>query len=161
MKYFGGTNITIDRLKEVMPTINVDGTTYKIEKWLEECAKFDALEPGKSKLWIPYGVWEQGTVTKVEWSRHEFKHYSHTSETEDWWIAEPFAHVQRQGHEADGDYYVYEISFYKRWRRKTHMKHLIQQQAKPKRKFLSSQDIAAIKRDQVITNSKNKKSHEK
>lgn len=149
-KYFGGTGITLDKLKAALPTIGVDGTNYKIESWLEECAKFDALEPNKSKLWIPYRVWERGIVTEVVQDRYEFKTYSFPAEMQDWWVAVPYAKVKRDGYE--GEYYVYEISFYKRWRRKTQMKHLIEQEAKPKRKFLSQKDIAEHKKREAIAN---------
>jgi len=152
-KYFGGTGITLEKLKEVMPTTNVDGTTYKIEDWLKECARFDALVPNVSKLWIPYDVWERGVVTEVVWQRHNLKHYN-TEDTKDWWVAEPYAKVLCEGHE--GEYYVYEISFYKKWKRKTQMKHLIDQQKKPKRKFLSKSDIIELKKQEVITNRLNK-----
>lgn len=156
-KYFGGTGITLEKLKEIMPTINVDGTTYPIEKWLDECAVFDALVPGKSLVWIPYNVWERGTVTEVIWHQMEFKHYGFvTDESQDWWIAVPYCTVENPEGKDKGDYYVYEISFYKRWKRKTQEHHLTRQQAKPKRKFLSKADIADIKRQEVITNSQNK-----
>lgn len=153
-KYFGGTGITLEKLKAAMPTINVDGTTYRIEDWLRECARFDELVPGKDKLWIPYQVWERGTVTEVVWPRHEFKHYGHTEETQDWWVAEPHAKVKRDGHE--GEYLVYEITFYKNWRRKSQMKEILRKQG-PKRKFLSQRDMADLKKQDAIDNSKRKR----
>jgi hypothetical protein len=154
-QYFGGTGITLEKLKVVMPTINVDGTTYPIERWLDECAVFDALVPGKSLVWIPYGCWMQSTVTEVVQQRFNFKNYGFaTEEMQDWWIAEPYCKVENP--DGGGDYYVYEISFYKKWKRKTQMSQLIKQRQKPKRKFLSKSDIADIKRQEVITNSQSK-----
>ncbi len=154
-KYFGGTGITLEKLKAVKPTINVDGTTYPIEKWLKECAVFDALVPGKSLVWIPYNVWKRNLVVEIVWDRFNFKGYNFaTNEMQDWWIAEPYCTVKNP--DGEGEYNVYEISFYKRWKRKTQQNHLTKQQAKPKRKFLSKVDIAEFKRQEVITNSQNK-----
>jgi hypothetical protein len=156
-KYFGGTGITLQKLKAVKPTINVDGTEYNIETWLAECTIFDNLIPGKSKAWIPYNVWKQGTVASVVWNRYNFKDYGFTTEeTQDWWIAIPYCMVENPDSEVDV-YYVYEISFYKKWKRKTQQNHLTKQQQKPKGKFLSKNDIASIKRQEVITNSQNRK----
>ena len=151
--YFGGTGITLEKLKAVMPTINVDGTTYQIEDWLAECAVFKALVPNVSKLWIPYGVWERGVVTEVVWDKHTFSSYNNPTEMQDWWVAEPYAKVQ---YRAEGEYFVYEISFYKGWKRKTQMQHLMAQQQKPKRKFLSKEDIVELKKLEIITNSQKK-----
>ena len=156
-KYFGGTGISLEALKKVMPTIGVDGTTYQIEKWLEECAVFDSLVPGKSKVWIPYGgVMEYGTLVEVVWDKYQLKNYSYPEGTEDWWVMEPHLKVSREGHE--GEWYVYEVTFYKSWRRKSQMKHLEIQRAKPKRRFLSAADIAEIKKQEVIANSVGKRS---
>jgi hypothetical protein len=154
-KYFGGTGITLEKLKKVMPTINVDGTTYKIENWLRECLVFDALTVNKSKVWIPYNVWERGVVTEVVWQKFNFKNYSFaTEETKDWWIYEPYLKVQREGHE--GEYYVYEVTFYKTWPRKTQMKELARRTG-PKRKFLSQKAVAELKKQEAIANSQKKR----
>ncbi len=149
-KYFGGTGITLEKLKEVMPTINIDGTSYKIEDWLKECIVFDKLVPNKSKAWIPYSVWEYNTVTEVIWDKYLFEGYSFPEECKDWWVSTPHCKVQS----IEREYNVYEISFYKNWKRKTQMKHLIEQSDKPKRKFLSSKDIAELKKQEAIVNSK-------
>ena len=141
-KYFGGTGITLEKLKKVMPTMNVDGTTYKIEDWLKECAVFDALVPGKSKVWIPYNVWEQGIVSEVVQNRYNFGSYNWPDEMKDWWVAEPMVKANFNSIE----WYVYVITFYKNWRRKSQMKHLTAQREKPKRKFLSQKDMADIKK---------------
>lgn len=149
-KYFGGTGITLEALKKAKPTVNIDGTTYPIEEWLEECVKFDALRPGQDKLWIPYNVWERGVVKNVIWLKYNFKDYDWPVEMQDWWFYKPYAEVIRNGH--DGEYYVYEISFYKKWPRKTQMNHLSAQGQKPKRKFLSPGDIREIKKQEIIKN---------
>ncbi|SRR6266403_330129 len=154
-KYFGGTGITLEKLKEVMPTINVDGTSYKIENWLNECIKFDKLVPNKSKVWIPYSVWEYNIVSEVIWDKYQFEGYSFPDECKDWWVSVPYCKVN--GKNAEGVYNVYEISFYKNWKRKSQMKHLIVQSDKPKRKFLSSKDIAELKKQEVISNSNSKR----
>ncbi len=152
-KYFGGTGITLEKLKKIKPKINVDGTEYRIESWLKECIKFDKLVPNKSKVWVPYNVWNYLTVTKVVWDKYEFKNYSlATEETKDWWIAEPHCKVSHP----DGEYYVYEISFYNKWKRKTQMNHIIEQSKKPKRKFFSHKEIAELKKAEAIENSKAK-----
>jgi hypothetical protein len=149
-KYFGGTGITLDKLKKVMPTINVDGTTYQIEDWLKECEKFDKLVPNKSKVWIPYNVWKYNTVIEVVWDKYKFKTYSFPEEMNDWWVSEPYCKVAHE----NGEYFVYEISFYKRWKRKTQMSHILEQEKKPKRKFFSSKEIAEFKKAEAIENSK-------
>lgn len=154
-KYFGGTGITLDKLKVAYPTINVDGTTYPIERWLKECALFDKLVVNESKVWIPYNVWEQGVVTEVVWDKVEFKHYGFaTEETMDWWVSEPYCKVKLK--DKEGEYFVYEMTFYKNWKRKTQMAHLTAQREKPKRKFLSAEDIAEFKKQEVIKNSQAK-----
>lgn len=157
-QYFGGTGITLEKMKEVLgDRFNVDGTTYTIDRWLAECAVFDALIPGKSKIWVPYGGAEFfGELIAVEWDKHEFKGYSYsTPETEDWWIAEPYLRVKHETE--DNEYYVYEVTFYKNIRRKSQAAHLTRQQAKPKRKFLTKQDIIDFKRQEVISNAQNKR----
>lgn len=132
--YFGGTDITLDKIKQLMPTINVDGTEYKIENWLKECEVFDKLVINKSKVWIPYDVWERDFVKEVIWQKHNFKHYSFPEYAEDWWVYVPYC-ITNSG------YYIYEITFYKNWKRKTQMKELLKRKAEPKRKFLSRKEL--------------------
>lgn len=139
-QYFGGTDLTIDKLIEVYPTINVDGTTYKIENWLKECEVFDKLIPNKSTVWIPYNEWRTSTNFEVVWDKEFF-----SNSNPDWFVYEPYLVVEN-------NWYVYEISFYKKWKRKTQMNHLIEQNQKPKRKFLSKKDISDIIKQEHINN---------
>jgi hypothetical protein len=149
-EYFGGTGITLEKLKQVMPTINVDGTTYKLEDWFKECDIFKKLTPGKSKVWVPYGGAEYyDTLKEVVWCKYNFKHYFEQDEYKDWWIYIPYLIV--------GDYYVYEVSFYKKYvKRKSQIRELNRRKLEPKRKFLSYKDIEILKRDEIINNRKRK-----
>lgn len=149
-EYFGGTNITLEKLVELMPTINVDGTTYKLENWFKECEVFEKLITGKSKVWIPYGGAEYyGTLKEVVWVKYNFSAYYDGDEYKDWWVYEPYLIVD--------EYFVYEVSFYKRnVKRKSQIPELNRRRLEPKRKFLSRQDIINLKRDEIIDNRKRK-----
>lgn len=158
IEFFGGTGITFEKLKKVMPTVNIDGTTYKIEDWLKECALFNRLVPGKTPVWVPYGgAQDFGILESVVWDKYEFKHYidetgklkGHPIECKDWWFSEPYLRVRFAG----GVWYVYEISYYKKIRRKTQLNHLDRIRARGKGKFLDKRDIAALKRMESIENS--------
>lgn len=109
--YMGGTNISLERLKELGVTASIDGTTYPIENWFKEIEIFESLEIGKSKVFVPYGGTEKhGTLVGIEWDKHIFKDYNHTDETEDWWFFEPVLLVKVEGKE--GNFFVYEYSYY-------------------------------------------------
>lgn len=157
MEFFGGTGITLDKLKHIKPKINVDGTTYHIEDWLKECELFSRLEVGKTPIYVPYsGAQDYGILHEVVWDRYEFKHFGISEkypETKDWWIAEPYLKVRFAG----GLWYVYEVTFYKKWRRKTQLNHIDRVRARGKGKFLNRQDIIALKRTEVIENSVRKR----
>lgn len=112
MEYFGGTNVTIDKLSAALNgSINIDGTRYTISDWLKELDTFSKLIPGVSKIWIPYGSVEAfGILKSIEWSKFNFKGLGiSTNENRDWWIYEPHLVVTLNGDE----YFVYEYSIYK------------------------------------------------
>lgn len=149
-KYFGGTNITLEKLKAIMPTINVDGTTYNIENWFAECDVFEKLVPNKSKVWVPYGGAEDwGILKEVVYDKYEFSNYSFPDECNDWWVSVPYLIVELNGI----NYYVYEISIYNRMvKRKSQIHELNRRRLEPKRKFLSKQDIIEFKKQEIINN---------
>ena len=143
--YFGGKGATLEEFKKMRTTLNIDGTTYKIEDWLQECAAIDKLEPGKTPVYVPYGGAEEyGVLVRVEWDKREYDN--------GWWVYEPVLIVLLN----DINWYVYEYTFYKNWRRKTQRKHLRIVKQRPKGKFLSKKDIAELKRNEAIENSKKK-----
>ncbi len=150
-EYFGGTGITLEKLKTILPKHNVDGTNYPIENWLKECALFNRLIEGKSPVYVPYsGAQDFGILHRVVWDKYEFKDYGFvTEETKDWWIAEPYLEVRLGG----GIWYVYEVTFYKSWKRKTQLNHIDRVRKRGKGKFLDRRDIAVINRMAVIENS--------
>lgn len=154
--YFGGTGITLGKLKAIMPTHGIDGTQYKIENWLKECELFDNLKPG-AKVWVPYGgAQEFGVLKEVVWKqRFNFKHYTayNTEETKDWYIEEPYLLVELNGL----TYHVYEISFYKKWKRKTQLNHIDRVRARGKQKFISRKEIGKLKQQEAIDNRNRKK----
>lgn len=164
-KYFGGTDITLEKLKEVESTMFIDGSHYKIEDWLKECEIFDKLIPNVSKVFIPYGgTLDYGILVEVVWDKifinpEKVKYFWEDEEvdlhpeTRDWWIYEPYLKVLYN----DIEYFVYEISIYKGWKRKSQMKYLAEQALKPKRKFLSKKDIRELKKQEMISNSQNKR----
>lgn len=164
-KYFGGTDITLEKLKEVESTMFIDGSHYKIEDWLKECEIFDKLIPNVSKVFIPYGgTLDYGVLVEVVWEKYYINPEKRKCfwkedevdlhpETRDWWISEPYLKVLYN----DIEYYVYEISIYKSWKRKSQMKYLAEQALKPKRKFLSKKDIRELKKQEMISNSRNKR----
>jgi hypothetical protein len=153
-EFFGGTGITLEKLSDTLGKMNVDGTYYTVQKWLKECKVFDSLIPNKSKVWIPYSLWEQGMVVEVIWEKYNFCNYSFPIEMNDWWIYIPYCKVQH----ATGTWFVYEITYYiKNVRRKTQIKELIRRKSEPARKFLSKLDIAEFKKNEAIANSKRKR----
>lgn len=110
-QYMGGTNISLERLKELGTTAFVSGTSYEIEDWLEEVEIMDNLVVGDSRVYVPYGGTEKhGKLVGLEWQRHTFKDYNHTEETEDWWYFKPILLVKVDGKE--GEFFVYEYSLY-------------------------------------------------
>lgn len=107
--YMGGTNISLEKLKELGTIAYIDGTSYPIEEWFEELKVFDSIEIGKVKVYIPYGGCEKhGVLKRIEWDKYSFKHYEHTPETEDWWYLIPTLVVELDGVE----WFVYEYSYY-------------------------------------------------
>ena len=151
-QYFGGTGITLEKLKKICPTINVDGTTYKIEEWLKECEVFDTLIVNKSKIWVPYsGAEEYGVLRKITRNIRSFSFFSPKEELKDWWVSEPYLEVELNGL----NWYVYEVSIYKKWvKRKSQLKELNRRSLEPKRKFLSYKDINNLKKIEAIENRK-------
>lgn len=151
-KYFGGTGITLEKLKEICPTVNVDGTTYKIENWLKECEVFDKLIPNVSKVWVPYGGAEEyGILRNIVWTKLQLGDYDFPENSKDWWIYEPHLEVELNG----VIWYVYEVTFYKTWvKRKSQIKELRRRQLEPKRKFLSRKDLINLKIQEAIENRK-------
>lgn len=150
MNTFDGTNITIDKLKSIIPTINIDGTIYPIEDWIKEAEIIINLPIG-SQVWIPYNKMEYGKLKETIYEKRKFKDYSYcTQETKDWWILEPYMIVES----LDGDeYYVYEYTFYKNIKHKVRYA-LAVKQRKPKRKFLTRQEIVEFKKKAAINNRK-------
>lgn len=165
-KYFGGTDICLEKLKELHPDMYIDGTTYQLEDWLKECEVFDKLIPDVSKVFIPYGgTLDYGILVEVVWNKlyinpEKVKYFWEDDieedlypETRDWWIYEPYLKVRYN----ELEWYVYEVTYYKSWKRKSQMKYLAEQALKPKRKFLSKEDIREIKKQEMISNSQNKR----
>lgn len=105
--YMGGTNISLEALKEIEPTAYVSGGHIPIENWLEEVAMFDSLEIGKSKVYIPYGgVEKHGILKSIDWRQE--KVCSDAEEHEDWWYFQPILIVDLDGVE----WFVYEMEIY-------------------------------------------------
>lgn len=105
--YMGGTNISLEALKEIEPTAYVSGGHIPIENWLEEVAIFDTLEIGKSKVYIPYGgVEKHGILKRIDWRQE--KVCSDAEEHEDWWYFQPILIVDLDGVE----WFVYEMEMY-------------------------------------------------
>jgi len=148
MEIFGGTGITIEKLKSIKPTNNVDGTTYKIEAWIKEAELICSL-PIDTKVWIPYNKMEYGKLKEIVMQKFRFEGYSFcTPDTIDWWILEPYMNVE----DSEGNiWFVYEYSFYKRMKCKVR-EALAIKQSKPKRKFISSKELAETKRKEAINN---------
>lgn len=113
MKNFGGTNITLERIENILDTWSMDGTKMKIKNYFKEIDLFRMLIPGISKVWVPYGGAEcYGILDEIQWKKVNFNAYSFcTEETKDWWFYEPILKVSVHGTEG-GPYYVYEYSFY-------------------------------------------------
>lgn len=155
--FFGGTGATLEKLKSILKTINVDGTTYKIENWLKEVEVIAGLILNKDKIWIPYGGAEfYGTLKEVVWDKYKFKGYGISTrfpETIDWWCYEPHMIVTGPN---EVDYYVYEYTFYKEIKNKVRDA-IVRKNQKPKRKFLSQLDISKLKKSEMIDNSINKR----
>lgn len=114
--YYGGTGITLEKLKEKLHnTINVDGTSYSLDTWLKECAVFEGLIPGKSKVWIPYGgMMKHGKLNRIEWVKFTLEGTGYAdAESHDWWIYEPILIVDGVSSTGENyEYYVYEYTLY-------------------------------------------------
>lgn len=105
--YMGGTNISLEALKEIEPKAYVSGGYIPIEDWLEEVAMFDNLEIGKSKVYIPYGgVEKHGILKSIDWRQEKVG--SIAEEHEDWWYFQPTLIVDLDGVE----WFVYEMEIY-------------------------------------------------
>lgn len=149
-EYFGGTNITLDRLKEIYKKHSMDGTEVPIEKYIKELSIIDNLIAGKSKVWIPYGVNNYGILNHVEWDKHEYKHYYITEETKDWWIMDVCMMVDYFNQDGSiNQYCVYEYTFYN----KEKVRNWMRRGFKSKGKFLSKKAISEIKKGEAIQNS--------
>ena len=164
--YFGGTGISLEKLCKILPNWNIDGTRYKMEDWLAECAVLETLIEGKSEIWIPYGSAERfGILRRVVWDKINFKGYGFsTEETEDWWFYEPYMEVEyyKEGDTIENPencYYVYEYTFYKKQKHKVQRAYLQKVKRAIKGKFLSLKDIADIKKKAAIENSVTKRSN--
>lgn len=156
--YFFGTGITLGKLREELPTHNVDGTRYKTDAWLKECAVIDSLVIGKSQIWIPYESAQIfGTLKEIIWNKYEFKYYNFPSECEDWFIYEPYMLVDATIDGIEHCYYVYEYTFYMKQRRKTQHSHIDKIRKRGKQKFYSHKEMGLFKQQESIQNSINKR----
>ncbi len=146
--YYGGTDITLEKLCKVMPSCNIDGTTYKTEDWIKECAVIDNLKIGQ-KIFIPYGGCEDyGILKEIVWDKFNFKGKGLcTDETKDWWYYEPTMMVSYFKDGEEHIYYVYEYSFYI-----GHTRFYRDYNRKSKRKFFSMKEMAEVKKNTAIEN---------